>query len=407
MSEFTVNERRNWKAQVFPYDHFIPDESQECLYCLTDKQAEILRGIIEPLGWKTRWWSDDDTPIDKNEIEAFRDDLIRRLMMSCCGDEVPVRYRYTDGGVLQRSEDGGSTWTDAPDYDPRNYSPQFPPMSGTDGPDKRCLAATGAADLIKQQVGDQLTDDMSRYTLSQLITDWLKTYIETSNPLQALLTVIANQIFALVIAVLRPALTDTVYSTLKCILYCHIGNDASFNDAQWQAVRDDITSQIGGIAGVFLEHLVYLLGAGGLTNVARAGGASSGDCSACDCHICGDKYKIGYNYSGSYSALGTLIDSGVNSSGNWFMTVGSFDRGDGKQAVAITLPNTANVAYVTWTESTPPGYVQAKSATGDTEVPTYENLHLNPLLTAGVYTSLYFLSDSSSAWQITFEFYCP
>ena len=286
MSEFTINERRNWKAQVFPYDHFIPDDSQECLYCLTDKQAEILRGIIEPLGWKTRWWSDDDTPIDKNEIEAFRDDLIRRLMMSCCGDEVPVQYRYTSDGVLQRSEDGGSTWTDAPQYDPRNYSPQFPPMSGSDGSDKKCLAATGAADLIKQQVGNQLTDDMSRYTLSQLITDWVKTYIETSNPLQALLTIIANQIFALVIATLRPTLTDTVYDTLKCILYCNIGDDASFNDAQWQAVRDDITSQIGGIAGIFLEHLVYLLGKAGLTNVARAAGATSGDCSGCDCNNC-------------------------------------------------------------------------------------------------------------------------
>lgn len=283
MQEILMNERRNWKAQVFPYDHFIPDNSPECLYCLTDNQAEILRGIIEPLAWHTRWWSDTDTPIDKDAIEAFRDDLTRRLMMSCCGDEIPVQYRYTTDGVLQRSEDGGSTWTDAPEYDPRNYSPQFPPMSGDDGDDKKCLAATGAVALIKEQVGDQLTDDMTRYTLAQLITDWVKTYLETSNPFLTLLTVIANQIFALIIAVLRPALTDAVYATLKCALYCHMGEDASFSIAQWQAVRNDITSQIGGIAGVFLEHLVYLLGAGGLTNLARAGGAASGDCFDCGC----------------------------------------------------------------------------------------------------------------------------
>jgi len=285
MSEQQINDRRNWKAQTFPYDYFIPDDSQECSYCLTDKQAEILRGIIEPLGWKTRWWSDTDTPIGKDEIEAFRDDLIRRLMMSCCGDEIPVQYRYTEDGFLQRSEDGGATWTDAPEYDPRNNSPQFPPVPGDDGDDKKCLAATGAVALIKAQVGDQLTDDMSRYTLGQLISDWTNTLINSGgNIFQALVTVATNQIFALVIATLRPALTDPVYDTLQCIIYCNMDDDATINDSQWQAIRDQITSQIGGIAGVFLEHLVYLLGAGGMTNLVRAGGAAEGDCSGCDCN---------------------------------------------------------------------------------------------------------------------------
>jgi hypothetical protein len=203
--------------------------------------------------------------------------------MSCCGDEIPIQYQYTSDGVLQMSTDGGATWVDAPERDPRNNSTRFPPMSGADGNDKKCIAATGAAALVKEQVGDQLTDDMGRYTLSQLITDWVGTMIESSNPFQALVTVIANQIFALVIATLRPALTDAVYDTFKCILYCDMLADASFNDAQWAQVRSDITDQIGGIAGVFLEHLVYLLGVVGLTNLCRAGGAATGDCSTCDC----------------------------------------------------------------------------------------------------------------------------
>jgi len=285
ISEKKTNERRNWKGIVFPYDSTFPDETEECRYCLTDKQAEIIRGLLESIGWTTRWFSESDTVIDKDTIEAFRDDIIRRLMMSCCGDESPVLYRYDENGNLQKSTDGGITWVDAPENDPRNYSPVFPPISGEDGDDKKCVAATGAVNLIKEQIGDQLTDDMSRYTLAQLITDWVKTMIESSNPFDALLTVITNQIFALVIATLRPALTDTVYDTLKCILYCRISDDASFTDEQWAGVRDDITSQIGGIAGVFLEHLVFLLGKVGLTNLARAAGATEGDCS--DCPDCG------------------------------------------------------------------------------------------------------------------------
>jgi len=226
--------------------------------------------------------------------------------MACCDDQLPVQWRYSVTGVLQQSFNAGGTWADAPAYDPRVYSPQFPPLPGDDGDDKKCAAATGAAALVKEQVGDQLTDDMSRYTLSQLINDWTQTMIGTSNPFEALVTVITNQIFALIIAVLRPALTDGVYDQFKCILFQDVGSDATVNDAQWAAVRSDILSQITGIAGVFLEHLVYLLGTGGLTNLIRSGAASSGDCS--DCAPCTGFDTSFWTTGSSDPALGTIID---------------------------------------------------------------------------------------------------
>lgn len=292
MSEFQINERRNWKAQTFPYDHYIPDETEECQYCLTEKQAEIIRGIIEPLGWKTRWWSDIDQEINQDAIEEFRDDISRRLMMSCCGGESPIRYRYTSEGILQQSTDEGVTWIDAPNNDPRNYSPQFPPMTGSDGTNKRCLASRGMEQLIKEQVRDQLTDGMSRYTLEQLVKDWVTTYIETSNPFQALITVVTNQIFALVIATLRPALTDEVFSTLQCIFYKRMLPDASYDSSRWELVRSDILSQITGIAGIFLEHLIYLLGVAGLTNLARSNGYTGEDDNCADCDGCPSFYFL-------------------------------------------------------------------------------------------------------------------
>jgi len=280
-SEWRINNRRGWKAETFPYDYFIPDDSRECQYCLTDKQAEILRGIIEPLGWETRWWSATDTAINRDEIQAFRDDLIRRLMMSCCGDEAPDQFRWTEDGVLERSQDGGATWTPAPEFDPRQNSPRFPEPAGTEGASKRCIAATGMVAIIKQQIGDQLTDDMSHYTLGQLIADWVGTMIGTSNPFKALIVIAVNQIFALIISVLRAALTETVYDTLLCIFYCNMANDISFDEARLDQVTTDIGDQIGGIATLFFQQLINLLGVVGLTNLARAGGATSGDCSDC------------------------------------------------------------------------------------------------------------------------------
>lgn len=300
-------EKKGWKAFQIDYDYVFSVSDRVCSYCLSDQDVAALLAMTEYLSWPTRWVKAEGD-IDRDFIDAFTDRLERRLMSGCCDDNLPIQYRYTSDGVLQRSLNGGGNWTDAPEYDPRVYSTQFPPMGGADGDDKKCIAATGAVVLIKEQVGDQLTDDMSRYTLTQLVTDWIKTYISTSNPLQALLTVIANQIFALVIAALRPALTDTVYDIMKCIFYNHVAEDASVNDAQWQAIRDDITSQIGGIAGIFLEHLIYLLGTTGTTNLIRAGGATEGDCSGCDVTCDVDLWDI---FSGS-ETYGVIVERGSN-----------------------------------------------------------------------------------------------
>ena len=203
---------------------------------------------------------------------------------NCCEDTPPI-YRFTIDGILERSTDDGATYEPAPQYDPRRNSPQFPPLAGDDNATKRCLAAAGAAALIKQQVGNELTDDMGRYTLAELISDWVNTVVnDGGNILEALITLAANQTFAIGIATLRAALTDTVYDTLQCILYCNISNDASFTESRWQAVKSDIADQIGGIASLFLQHLVNVLGAVGLTNLARSGGATEGDCDECtDC----------------------------------------------------------------------------------------------------------------------------
>jgi hypothetical protein len=282
MSEDAGTDRKKkWKAFQANYDFVFAQSDRVCMYCLSDQQIAALLSMTEYLKWPSRWIKTAGA-IDPQTILKFTDEMERRLMSGCCDDNLPIQYRYSSAGELERSFNSGNTWTPAPEYDPRNYSPQFPPAAGDDGDDKKCIAATGAADLIKEQIGEQLTDDMTRYTLKQLVEDWVGTMIESSNPFQALVTVITNQIFALVIATLRPALTEAVYETLKCIFYCHMADDATVNNAQWDEIRSEITNQIGGIAGIFLEHLVFLLGAGGTTNLIRAGGAAAGDCSDCD-----------------------------------------------------------------------------------------------------------------------------
>lgn len=265
----------------------IPDNINAELMCLQlmipndPTWKSVVAGLLYELQYWFNWQRDDEQ--SGRQCAAVWKGIYSSIdwsTMSCCCDQ-QILYRWTIDGVLQKSTDNGENWEDAPESDPRNNSTQYPPMSGEDGSDKRCLAATSAAQLIKSQVGDNLTDDMSRFSLNELIKTWVDTYIQTSNPFLALINIAVNQIFALVIAALRVALTDPVYATLQCIVYCNIGDDASISNAQWVLIRADITAQIGGIAGVFLEHLIYLLGVVGTANICRSGFATTSDCSEC------------------------------------------------------------------------------------------------------------------------------
>ncbi len=272
----------------------IPDDIHAEPFCLCIQVPNdptwkrVVAGLLDELNQWYNWQRDEDR--SGRECAQVWRDLYAQIdwtTMSCCCDSTnPPQYRYTSVGILQVSIDGGVTYTDAPNADVRNNSPQFPPIEGDDSDDKKCSAATGAANLVKEQVGDQLTDDMGRYTLNQLINDWTHTMIDTSNPFLALVNVVANQIFALVISALRAALTDDVYHLFACALYCTMADDASFDDAQWAAARARITTDISGIAGVFLEHLAYLLGKVGLTNLVRSAPDATGDCSDCGCGDC-------------------------------------------------------------------------------------------------------------------------
>jgi hypothetical protein len=339
--------KKSWKAFQVNYDTIRAASERLCCHCLSEQQVLAIMAMVEYLKWPTRWVSDEGD-IDRDFIDAFTSGLEFQIMSGCADENIPIQYRYSSAGVLERSLNGGTTWTDASLYDPRVNSPTFPPIPGDDGASKRCAAAASAAALIEEQIGAQLTDDMTRYTLNQLINDWTQVYIGTSNPFQALMTVISNQIFALVIATLRPALTSEVYDTLRCIIYCHISSSAFVSGAAWYAIRSDITDQITGIAGVFLEHLVYLLGNGGLTNLCRSGAIAEATCD--DCDLCPEPcnqadwingvYYLGVDYN---ARGGTIVERGDN-----YMVLQSTPRGDGDYEIAFYPTDHVSQCAINW-----------------------------------------------------------
>ena len=390
----------------------IPDDIHADPFCLCIQVPNdpiwksVVAGLLDELN---QWynWQRDEARSGKECAQVWRNlySQIDWTTMSCCCDNSTTEFRWTIDGVLEISIDSGATWTPSPGNDPRNNSTQFPPVAGDDGSDKKCVAATGMVALMKEQVADQLTDDMSRYTLAQLIKDFTGTEINSgANIFQTLITIASNQIFALVIATLRAALTTTVFDTLLCIFYCAMEDDASFTQSGVTEVTTQIGDQIGGVATLFLQQLVNLLGVVGMTNLARSNGATTGDCSACtDCpSSCSPSdWTNAIYYSGSSHPArgGTIIDTGAD-----YVIIESGDRGDGQQEINFRVDDlvTCCTVHYEFVGAASPSRLTWSTPCGTSA--ELENWVRNDLLpNENDVTSYYFQLDPGS-WQMKFTF---
>lgn len=200
--------------------------------------------------------------------------------MSCCCKN-PTNRRYNSSGQLEVSYDGGVTWSLAPDADDRYSGAISPPLTGADGSDKRCLGATSAAEFVKQNLIDDLTEGETYANLYAAMVALCAVLGVTG--VGILIAAFAAAIFIAGVSAVQSAFTSEVWADFKCILYCASEDDASFTETGWQEVKSQIISTFTGVVSVVLYNWVNSVGLVGLTNAARSGFATSGDCSECEC----------------------------------------------------------------------------------------------------------------------------
>lgn len=74
----------NAKAIRLNYDYIRDQSADKCLFCLSKQQVMALIASIEPLSWKTRWYSLIGTAIDTDWIDSFYAQLENELMTDHC-----------------------------------------------------------------------------------------------------------------------------------------------------------------------------------------------------------------------------------------------------------------------------------------------------------------------------------
>lgn len=84
------------KVLTLDYDHILSRSATNHCYSLTNQHRVALLGLIEYLGWRTRWFSPTNQPINQDIIDGFRDDIVNRLVNPVfCGEPIEDEECFT------------------------------------------------------------------------------------------------------------------------------------------------------------------------------------------------------------------------------------------------------------------------------------------------------------------------
>jgi hypothetical protein len=210
----------------------------------------------------------------------------------CCPETL---FRYTAEGIQQFSTDNGETWEDFPGDERMSGSIIPPPVWLLDpSSDHACQGANTA--IINIENGTDEILGAGATTVNQLIGVIVTAICAATGGTVCGIAALVGGGAAITISVTAAAIqaemTPENYELLKCILFCHIEDDATFTEAGWLAVKTDIVETFGGNAEFWFWNFVNWVGPVGLTNLARLSITVSDDCSGCACEPCENAFPI-------------------------------------------------------------------------------------------------------------------
>lgn len=333
-----LNQHMQGKLLQLDYDFITSLDPDACCYCLTDQQVQMILGMADYIGWRTRWFSSSGE-IDKQTILDLQGGLVDALMNGCCGDTEVIIYRY-NGTVLEQSSDGGVTWTPAPLADYRITSTEWPNPNDVGLDNSKCQGADGVIVTLRDKITQTVTEDMGATAILGVIAAALLIFLSEGTTLA-----ISAQVTALVAAILgagvsawQAAFTTDVWDHLRCLIFCIMEDDLSIDQAGVDELYASLDTEFTGIVIPTLKGYINAAGPVGLTNMMRSGsGDPDSNCDDCDCPVpCAiEQWTAGWWNAGVYADPpywgGMIVDSGPD-----FITIQSGDRGDGQQVIALT-----------------------------------------------------------------------
>jgi len=190
----------------------------------------------------------------------------------------PSRIRTNpDTGEVEQTFDGGLTWVDAPELDPRTATTNRAPPIMSAAP--QCDAAAS----MVQALHDQVNVSAEALSAGALFTASLAlglAFIPGFGLLFDVIIAFSGLVFALGASVIAAAFTPEVYGGILCILLANVDSEGQLDDAALTIVQDAIDAAYPGTVATLFDGWIGAIGINGINN-AGALGAVTGDCSSC------------------------------------------------------------------------------------------------------------------------------
>src|SRR5437868_4610170 len=303
----------SFQVPVIPPD-VDPDDGDMTVVCFSTAWLPYIMGALQQLTLQASWQG-DAAAILLTQQRAM--DLLSRFNQGdlVCTDMMVIKDIRYDGDTdqVQRTFDGGSSWVDSPDLDPR-HSPIFlyPPV---DAVDPRCQAAANMVRFLNNVIDETLATIAIATTAADMVLVLMPLFIELG-PFAILLDLgaaLASTLLGAGAAAISAAFTNDVYDTLTCIFYCNISTDGSVSAVQLETIETAIAAQIGGLVSTVLDAMLFLTGEVGLSNEGTIGSAPA-DCSDCECSWChewtGSGLAMTWGYMGAALSYSIHLDPG-------------------------------------------------------------------------------------------------
>lgn len=254
--------------------------------CVNAEWWSHISGMISRLAYRDAWSGTDDEISDA--IESISKILnVGKPTMGCgCGSK--TTNRYSPDGVYQISNDGGATWIDAPELDPRHNISILPPLTGAAPSDVKCKSANSMVAYLKEmqeEYHQKKVDEANSAEIGVIIVGFLAAVgiIATGGALVLLGTAIAALLANQTADDFNNAFTDGFWNDVICALYCQMDDEGRITDAGQLNASEEILADYNDIAGNWLDGVLNAFGGDGITNVGRLGINGSLVCSGCDC----------------------------------------------------------------------------------------------------------------------------
>jgi len=248
-------------------------------------------------------------------------------MSGCCYDL--VEHRTTSDGAMQIRVNGGD-WIPDPN-DPRKTAVALPPPA-FDETHTKCDAATNGKQHIMDYIG-QVSSELGglgavlelTFAIAALIVALMFGQLEAIPLIAPLIIALIPSLVFLGQAAWDAYWDSTAEDVILCALYCTIGDDGTFNDAQFVEFLARLAGDL--VPGVAADNLVTQLRAAGvvaLNNMCAYGESADADCSACACGCVAGWEFIPNPTGGSMVVDGAALEcttSDVNTDGKYYVLI--------------------------------------------------------------------------------------